>query len=113
MERPTLIEPGVRTFFDAVLKKCQGKKEYYYNLGFNIALLLLIVGIVGGFMYYKYKGKPTLIEKKIRQEKEADYILSKIKLIQQQKDKEKYMITTLPSFNENELLLKNYYNNKI
>ena len=53
------------------------------------------------------------MEKHIKTRKESEYVLSKIRQLQLEKAKQKNMITDLPSFEENEILLKNYYNNKV
>jgi len=113
MNNPNLIEPGIKSFHDNLLKKCQNKKEYIYNITFNVVLTLLFILALYFILKYKYKGKLTLMEKHIKTRKESEYVLSKIRQLQLEKAKQKNMITDLPSFEENEILLKNYYNNKV
>ena len=71
MEKPSLTEPGVKFFMSKVLKHCSQQKYMFSNLVFNIILFLVFVLIIGGFLYYKYRGKltPEEKEKKFREEK--------------------------------------------
>jgi cytoskeletal protein RodZ len=72
MEKPSLTEPGVKFFMSKVLKHCSEQKHMFSNLVFNIILFLIFVLIIGGFLYYKYRGKltPEEKEKKFREEKQ-------------------------------------------
>ena len=72
MDKPTLTEPGVTFFMSKVLKHCSQQKHMFSNLVFNVILFLVFVLIVGGFLYYKYRGKltPEEKEKKFREEKQ-------------------------------------------
>ena len=60
VERPSLVEPGMKYFLRETLKQCKDFKNKYNNLIFNIAIgsaLFLVVGIVFG-IYYASKQKP-------------------------------------------------------
>jgi cytoskeletal protein RodZ len=72
MEKPSLTEPGVKFFMSKVLKNCSEQKHMFSNLVFNIILFLVFVLIIGGFLYYKYRGKltPEEKERKFREEKQ-------------------------------------------
>ena len=72
MEKPSLTEPGVKFFMSKVLKHCSQQKYMFSNLVFNVVLFLVFVLIIGGFLYYKYRGKltPEEKERKFREEKQ-------------------------------------------
>lgn len=108
---PNLIEPGVYSFNNLLLKKCQNYKTYYFNLLFNMLLFLLFVLFFYLILKYRYKDKKTVMEKYIKNKNECEYVVNKIKLLQMERQKQNNMITTLPNFDENELLVKNYYKN--
>ena len=75
-DNPRLIEPGAFYFFNETLKKCQDKKYKNYNIFFNITLFALFVIILGGFLFYKYKGKLTKKEKEKKKKQIEDYIIN-------------------------------------
>ena len=94
---PKLIEPGVKYFLDATLKKCQKTREKYESLIFNIMAFLIFSFIVTCVLTYKYKGKMTPIEKEINSAKKQQYIMEKIKTMQQMQTKQQQqLITNLP-----------------
>ncbi len=72
MENPKLTEPGVKYFMNQVLKHCNQQKTVFTNTIFNLILFLIFVLIIGGFLYYKYRGKLTPQEKeaKLREQKQ-------------------------------------------
>ena len=103
--KPTLIEPGVRYFFNEALKKCHVFKENYNNLIINVGLLIFFIIILGIILLIKYKGKLTSEELKQKELDKKKYILSKIKTYQDAKKREEQeLITGLPQW-ENELTL--------
>ena len=103
--KPTLIEQGVRYFFNEALKKCHVFKENYNNLIINIGLLIFFIIILGIILLIKYKGKLTSEELKQKELDKKKYILSKIKTYQDAKKREEQeLITGLPQW-ENELTL--------
>ena len=102
MERPLLIEPGVRSFLGETLKQCHKFKEEYYNTLFNIGLFIAFLIILAILLVYKYKGKLTEEEKYQRDLEKQQYVLEKIKAYQQNKLKaHQQLITGLPQW-ENE-----------
>ena len=102
MERPLLIEPGVRSFLGETLKQCHKFKEEYYNTLFNIGLCIAFLIILAILLVYKYKGKLTEEEKYQRDLEKQQYVLEKIKAYQQNKLKaHQQLITGLPQW-ENE-----------
>jgi len=112
MNKPTLIEPGVKYFLNETLKNCRNKKQVSEKININIALFALFSIIIGSILYYKWKHKPTLEELKQRDNIKKHYILNKIKQITDVKLKDRNeTITNLPKFESDFVKLhKNFYN---
>ena len=117
INKPKLIEPGVKYFFKGVLKECNNYKQKNYNFIYNLSLFLLFFIILGIILFYRYKGNKTSEEKYIKNMKDKQYIMSKlvyynrVNLDNQQKIKNN-MITNLPDFSnhpEASLLHKKIY----
>ena len=99
---PKLIEPGVKYFLNETLKQAHAFKMKYYNVVFNVGLFILFVVILGSILIYKYKGKMTEEEIRVKNIQKQQYILSKIKKLQQAKrTAHQELITGLPNW-ENE-----------
>ena len=94
MERPLLIEPGVRSFLGETLKQCHKFKEEYYNTLFNIGLFIAFLIILAILLVYKYKGKLTEEEKYQKDLEKQQYVLKKIKAYQQNKLKAHQQLIT-------------------
>ena len=56
INKPKLIEPGVKYFFKGILKECHNYKQKNYNLVYNISLFILFFSILGIILFYRYKG---------------------------------------------------------
>ncbi len=111
MERPKLIEPGMKYFVTETLKKCHTTKSTYNNLFYNIIGFLLFFVCLAIFLIVRYKGKLTPVEKEIKQRQQKTYILSKIKLMQDIKKQNvvsSSMITDLPKLTND----YEFYNSK-
>ena len=99
--KPTLIEPGVRYFLNGTLKECKKFKDNYISVIFNIGLIVLLIVSIGGFLMYRYKGKPTQKEMELKERKKQEYIISKLQQLAYEKKKNTpntTMITGLPPF---------------
>jgi hypothetical protein len=97
--KPILTEPGVKYFLNQTLKQCHIIKNKYNNLIFNISLFILFLLILGFILIYKYKGRLTQIEKDRKNKEKQQYILSKIKILQDTKRKvHQELITGLPDW---------------
>jgi hypothetical protein len=99
--KPTLIEPGVRYFLNGTLKECRKFKDNYISVIFNISMILLLFALVGGFLMYRYKGKPTPAELELKNRKKQEYIVSKLQQLAIEKKKNSVnttMITGLPEW---------------
>ena len=69
-EKPTLIEPGVKSFFSGVLKGCNQIRSNHYNTLFNVSMFAVFVFLLCSILYFKYKGKLTPEEKERKREQE-------------------------------------------
>jgi hypothetical protein len=75
---PKLIEPGVRYFLSGTLKECRKFKDRHSSVLFNIYMASLLILVIGGFLYYRYKGKLTPVEIEVKNRKKKEYIISKL-----------------------------------
>jgi len=110
--KPNLIEPGVKYIINKTFVKSKYIKEIYYNNLFNVIMFLILFGLVAILLFYKYKGKLTDHDIKIRNYKNKKYLLQKINEINYVKikeNKDKDLITDLPLFNKSPIL--SLYNN--
>lgn len=78
VERPTLIEPGVKSFFSGVLKGCNQIRSNHYNTLFNVSMFALFVFLLCSILYFKYKGKLTPEEKERKKQQDKQYILTRL-----------------------------------
>jgi hypothetical protein len=83
--KPRLIEPGVKYFLNETLKQTHLFKMKYHNLFINLGLLFLFLLILGIILFVKYKGRLTSLEKEKKEQEKKQYILSKIKNLQESK----------------------------
>jgi hypothetical protein len=95
--KPTLTEPGVKSFLNETLKQCRKFKISYNNFLFNVSLGVGFLIILGIILFFKYKGKPTPAEKEMKNRQKQQYILSKIQNFQESKRRaHQELITGLP-----------------
>jgi len=81
MDRPALIEPGVKYFLNCTLNNCKQIKERYYTKLYNVYFFVGFVAVISAILYFKYKGKITPEEKEAKKRKEMEYIMSKLKFV--------------------------------
>lgn len=111
MSTPSLVEPGVKYFYNETLKNCNSLKSGYYNMFINLSLFIIFIIVVSLFLYYKKQNKPS---KKSLQNQEIEnhiYILKKLQEANEKKLRENHeLITNLPHLNKNfEELHKKFY----
>tara|TARA_Y100000741_G_scaffold122943_1_gene92516 strand:- start:1292 stop:1711 length:420 start_codon:yes stop_codon:yes gene_type:complete len=117
IDRPKLIEPGVKYFFKGILKECHNYKQTNYNLFYNIFLFIVFFSILGIILFNRYKGNKTKEEIYQKNLKDKQYIMSKLVYynrsnLENQKRNQNNMITNLPDFSnhpEASLLHKKIY----
>ena len=98
MDKPSLIEPGMKSFLSHTLKQCKEYKESNQNIFYNIGFFAIFFLIIGGILLYKYKGKLTPYQNQQKEKKKQEYIVSKLQQISYIKNKTS-MITDLPNWN--------------
>jgi hypothetical protein len=103
VDKPKLIEPGVKFFFKGVLKECHNYKQKNYNLIYNISLFVLFFLILGIILFYKYKGNKTPQENYQKTIQDKQYIMSKLVYynrvnLENKQKVQNNMITNLPDF---------------
>tara|TARA_B100000927_G_scaffold226673_1_gene186377 strand:+ start:16476 stop:16904 length:429 start_codon:yes stop_codon:yes gene_type:complete len=117
INKPKLIEPGVKYFFKGILRECNNYKQKNYNLFYNISLFILFFFILGIILSYKYKGNKTAEEKYQKNLQDKQYIMSKLVYynranLENKQRIQNNMITNLPDFSnhpEASLLHKKIY----
>jgi len=98
-DQPMLVENGMKYFLNETLKNCHQFKEKHHNWLFNIGLFLVFVIMITCFLFFKYKGKLTPMEKQEKDREKQKYILSKIKIFQENQQRtNQSLITGLPSW---------------
>jgi len=108
---PKLIEPGVQYFLNETLKQTHNNKQEFYNLIINGLLIIFLIGGIGMILYIKYKGKLTPRQKKVKERKVQEYLISKLKMMEVDRKKNRQeLITGLPLFkSEFDIMHRNLY----
>jgi len=95
--KPALTEFPTKYYIRNSLREVRRFKDKYITIFANILLFLLFIGIFGGLLYYKYKGKLTPQEKKQKEKEKKMYLFQKLHQISYEKDKaNQNLITDLP-----------------
>ena len=98
---PTLIEPGTKHFIRGTLKQCHKFKEKYINTIFNISAFIALSATISIILWWRYKGKLTPHEIAEKNRQKQEYLVSKLQqlsAIREQNNRNKNMITDLPTF---------------
>jgi hypothetical protein len=89
---PQLVESNIKNVVGYHLSNCQKLKYKYQSFIFNSILLIFICTLVGGILFYKYKGHSR--ENRIKREiMKQEYVLSNLRKYQNSKTQN---ITNLP-----------------
>ena len=95
--KPSLTEFETKYYIRNSLKDVREFKNKYITIFVNIFLLLLFIGLVGGLLLYKYKGKPTQQEKMMKERQKKLYLFQKLQQYSYDKQKDRQqLITNLP-----------------
>ena len=96
---PCLTEPGVKYFIACTLKECRSFKNRNINILFNLGMIILFLIVIGGFLFYKYKGKLSVEEIAYKNRIKQEYIVSKLQQLAIRKQKQnETLITNLPNW---------------
>jgi hypothetical protein len=99
--KPMLTEPGVKYFLSSTLKQCNEFRNKYNNVLMNIGLLIAFLIVLGLILLYKYKGRLTPTEKARQDREKQEYILKRIKQLQETKRRaHQELITGLPNWDD-------------
>ncbi len=98
------VDLATKEHISSTLAKCHNIRVRYYNILFNVAIVVVFICVVGGVLYYKYTTKPTRDEVNYKLVKDQEYVLSKIRYYQEQQKnikeasaKYSSMLTDLPT----------------
>ena len=95
--KPLLTELTTKFYIKNSLKEVRTLKNKYISIIINILLLLFFVGTIALLLFYKYKGKLTPEEIKIKENQKKQYLFEKLHKISYEKRKENQnLITDLP-----------------
>ena len=106
-ENPSLVEPDVLYFIENSLKKAHEYKMNTYSFFFNFAVVALFTLVFGGFLYYRYKTKPTPYEIQQKMKRDQEIIMSKIHMYQDDKKRVEYTGMTKIPFVDTDYYLRN------
>ncbi len=107
-DSPSLIEPDVKLFIDNSLKKAHEYKLNTYTFFFNFGVLALFTLVFGGFLWYRYKNKPTPYEIQQKMKKDQEIIMSKIRTNQDDRKRSLYREMTTMPFVDMDLATRSY-----
>ena len=105
---PSLVEPGIKSFIGNTLKQCHDYKMKTYTLFLNLAVLTIFLLVFGGFLYYRYKNKPTPYEIRQKMMRDQEIIMSKINSYQDDRKRASYANMTHMPFVDTD-----YYTRKL
>lgn len=94
---PSLTEFKTKYYINNSLKTVRIFKDKYITIFINLFFFLLFVGVVGGLLLYKYKGKLNYQEQIIKDRKKKKYLFQKLQQYSYDKEKaSQRLITNLP-----------------
>ena len=95
--KPTLTEFSTKFYIRNSLKEVRRGKDKYITIGVNVGLFILLIAGGGGLLYWKYKGKLTPQQKKVKEQEKKMYLFQKLHQISYEKEKaSQNLITNLP-----------------
>lgn len=97
ISKPSLTEFSTKYYIRHSLQQVRRLKDKYITIAVNISLFLLFIGLIGGLLYYKYKGKLTPEQKQVKDREKKMFLFQKLHQISYEKQKESQeLITNLP-----------------
>jgi hypothetical protein len=96
MEGPKLIENSSMNYLRHSLYTCHEKRIKHYSNALNIMIFVTFVGIFGSALYLCYNKQETPYEKHRRNLKDQEYILEKIRFVENEKLQQAESLTNLP-----------------
>jgi hypothetical protein len=100
---PNLIDAEAKIFLDATLQKCHETRVKFHSIALNLIVFAVFLLVVGGFLYYRYRSRPTTEDANYKIVKDQEYVLSKIRYFKEENErihKHTSPLTGLPTFSE-------------
>lgn len=107
-DTPSLVEPDVKYFIENSLKKAHEYRMNTYSFIFNFGILAIFTLVFGGFLYYRYKNKPSPYEVQQKMKKDQEIILSKIRANQDDRKRGLYKEMTSMPFVDMDKAVRDY-----
>ena len=92
---PRLIENNVKSYVQIVLNKCNENRIRLYSFVLNALVLVLFIGIVTGILWYCHSAKLTPKERILKFRRDQEYVLTKIRQFQMEKNVQRNQFTQL------------------
>jgi hypothetical protein len=83
MDGPRLIETSAQNYIFNTLQQCHSNRINVYFYALNVGVVVLLILVFGGALYYCSKRKISDYERKQNLLKDQDYVLSKIRFYQE------------------------------
>ena len=81
---PKLTEDSFGDFMVNNLKSCHENRVKIYSIALNVGIVLIFFLVVGGFLYYRYRERPSPYELQQKMYKDQQYVLDRIRYYQVQ-----------------------------
>lgn len=78
MTKPSVVEPGMVYYMHYALENTHLYRKRMINIAFNTAMFIFFVSIVGGFLYYSYKNRPSPEEREKKKREITQRLLEKV-----------------------------------
>ena len=96
---------------ELTLKNCRQLKDSYTTVAVNVGLTVAFIVVIGSFLYYKYKGKPTREEVEQRKRQGQEYVMKKLgthvatrQMLSNKSNNDSSVITGLPMWEKSLLI---------
>ena len=94
--RAALCEPGMTRLLRGALGDCKAKQLQHNTILFNVGMGVILVSVVGVFLYYSYRGRLSPEEASLKKRADYEHIVGRLTQLQSARDKGKGLITQLP-----------------
>jgi hypothetical protein len=94
-----LVEQVARNYLQSSLNHCHHYRVHLYSIALNVGIFVVFVSVFGLVLWYSYKKKATPYDQYKQQIRDQEYVLSKIRYVQSQKELQREQmasITQLP-----------------
>ena len=99
VEGPRLIDNSSKYYLYNKLAACHETRVKYHSIILNVLVFMVFAGVFGGVLYYCYKKKPTIQQSRSQMERDQQFILSKIRFYQEQRQEQRQAMTAETAMN--------------